>query len=311
MFSCYIFNMPKAILQKHRRQFRHRVRKDGKIIVGSSTSAMDVVIRDLSEGGARLAMPSTTNVPAEFDLAILSESHLYAARVRWRSFDELGVQFTGPARPLFASSLRDATKPIAETATRRQERAAELGPTVKAEFFAIHPVFRFGYEPNPMFSDRGCCLVELLLRNDGHIEAHQPFLCLPLLGLKAVAAPGWITQEVTAVRKMLRFARADILTLAPGDEVNCCSIRLALNLGNKGVLEYEVGSNHSITDLPNLQLTCVAGAGNYPSGRIALIVPAKDIFGYLVHLAEAGAIPSLELAVEDGQTSTMRKHAQP
>ena len=280
---------------EHRRQFRHKVRKDGKIIIGDSTSVMDVTIRDLSAGGARLAMPSTTNVPAEFSLAVPSESRLYAAQVRWRSFDELGVQFSGPGRPLFASSLRQAAKPVAEMAPRRQQRSSDEVLPVNAETFPIHPVFHFGYEPNPMFSDRGYCLVNLLLRNGGSIEAHQPFLCLPLLGLKVVAAPGWITQEVTAVRKMLRFARADLLALAPSEEVNCCTIRLPLNLGANGVLEYEAGNSHSVTDLPDLRLTCIAGAGNYPSSRIPFSVPGGDIFDHLVHLSETRAIPSLGL----------------
>ena len=92
--------------------------------------------RDLEQARhARLAMPSTTNVPAEFSLAVPSESRLYAAQVRWRSFDELGAQFSGPGHPLFVSSLRQAAKPVAEMAPRRQQRSSDQVLPVNAETF--------------------------------------------------------------------------------------------------------------------------------------------------------------------------------
>jgi hypothetical protein len=44
-----------------------------------------------------------------------------------------------------------------------------------------------------------------------------------------------------------------------------------------GCLEFEAGSEYLLANFPNLNLTCAVGAGNYPSKRIVLQVPATAL----------------------------------
>lgn len=75
---------------------RHRTLKSGKIVLENHTSVYDCRIRNLSEQGALLKLPSTVGIPDDFLLQIVNEDILVAAHVRWRSGTELGVQFETP-----------------------------------------------------------------------------------------------------------------------------------------------------------------------------------------------------------------------
>ena len=141
----------------------------------------------------------------------------------------------------------------------------------------IQPKFRLRFESLPSHPGRGFCLVDVLLRNGGTIAASFPFFCLTALGLNVIPAPGWAQQDVTLVRKMQRFTPLDTDTLNPGAEVHCCTISLRYKFAFGGCLEFELGSEHLLADFPNLNLTCGVGAGNYPSKRISLQVPAAAL----------------------------------
>ena len=69
-----------------RRRFR-----GGKITFNDRRSVLDCLVRDKSEAGARLHLPSTAGVPDEFELQDGKERH--RCRVIWRSLTEIGVAF--------------------------------------------------------------------------------------------------------------------------------------------------------------------------------------------------------------------------
>lgn len=296
--------------QEHRNAFRWKVAKNGKLIVPGQSCAIDVAFRDLSISGARVAIPIEVSLPADFDIAIPAEGFRCAARIRWRSKDEIGLQLVGPPHQVPVAEADDLVdEECGALAVAPSQPMAGLGHGKLTDFnkFKVHPEFRFGHQPDPIYADRGHLLVEVHLRNISGFEAHQPFICLPLLGLTYLPAAGWDTQDVAGVRKMRRFARLDVCSLARTEATHCCTISLPLRTSNGGELEYEAGHRHAIRDLPDLKLTCVAGAGNFPSNPIPLIVPALEITAALAHLAATGRIPRL-MAVPELEYSSIQSH---
>lgn len=82
--------------RKHR---RNRTLKKGQIVFNSGSSLIDCVIRDRSEGGAKLQLPAATVLLKSFGLLSVSEGMLYPAEIMWRRGDEVGVMFVGAPTP--------------------------------------------------------------------------------------------------------------------------------------------------------------------------------------------------------------------
>ncbi len=62
------------------------------IVFDGGRSHFDCVIRDLSEGGAKLQLPTVRGVPDKFDLMVPGHRPQHC-RVAWRALKEIGVQF--------------------------------------------------------------------------------------------------------------------------------------------------------------------------------------------------------------------------
>lgn len=62
------------------------------IVFAGGNGRMDCVIRNLSEGGAKIEVSSARAVPQSFDLMVPGH-RAQACRVAWRALRELGVQF--------------------------------------------------------------------------------------------------------------------------------------------------------------------------------------------------------------------------
>ena len=72
---------------------RHRTLKSGRIVVDGGEKIHECRVRNLSEDGALLKLPSTAEIPDRFELRIVNEDIAVAAIVRWRTATELGIQF--------------------------------------------------------------------------------------------------------------------------------------------------------------------------------------------------------------------------
>ncbi|SOC22955.1 PilZ domain-containing protein [Stappia indica] len=72
---------------------RHRTLKSGRIVVDGGAKIHECRVRNLSEDGALLKLPSTAEIPDRFELRIVNEDIAVAAIVRWRTATELGIQF--------------------------------------------------------------------------------------------------------------------------------------------------------------------------------------------------------------------------
>jgi hypothetical protein len=86
----------RANRRKYRRQ---QVNKEGKITNSEMCCVADVIIRDLSESGARLQLATSHVLPEDLILHIAPERLLYPAVTRWRDEEALGIQFVGEPRP--------------------------------------------------------------------------------------------------------------------------------------------------------------------------------------------------------------------
>lgn len=88
--------MLNASLSRDQRKYpRHRVFKEAKIVSSAFRGAINVTIRDLSVGGARIDIPPFVDIPEEFDLLVISENLLYPAAARWSGGISLGIEFVG------------------------------------------------------------------------------------------------------------------------------------------------------------------------------------------------------------------------
>jgi len=83
--------------QESRTDTRKRTLKAGRIVYDRLSRVFDCTIRNASETGALLLVPSTTGIPSEFLLYVDSDRKRQPAEVIWRQDDRMGVRFTGPA----------------------------------------------------------------------------------------------------------------------------------------------------------------------------------------------------------------------
>ena len=77
---------------------RHRVLKNGKIVLLNNWSIVDCCVRDMSDTGARIRCQDQAAVPNEFRLLIPHDNTIRDAKVVWRRDDLCGVHFTSPAK---------------------------------------------------------------------------------------------------------------------------------------------------------------------------------------------------------------------
>lgn len=82
-----------APLTDRRGSLRGRTLLKGRIEFGHKRANLDCVLRDLSEGGARLLVSESVPLPEEFDLHLAHLARTRRAQVRWRGGTSVGVQF--------------------------------------------------------------------------------------------------------------------------------------------------------------------------------------------------------------------------
>lgn len=78
---------------------RHRVLKAGKIVFSNLGASIDVTIKDMSTGGARVRVPPNIAIPKMFNLLVVSDGVLFPAELRWHRGESVGMKFVGEPRP--------------------------------------------------------------------------------------------------------------------------------------------------------------------------------------------------------------------
>lgn len=72
---------------------RYNVSKDARVIYPDERGCVEVLISEMSTGGARVKLKASTDLSGSFNLFIPSEKLLYTAAVRWMKGDLVGIQF--------------------------------------------------------------------------------------------------------------------------------------------------------------------------------------------------------------------------
>ncbi len=80
-------------MNERRKSVRQRVLKGGKIVFHHRCAAIDCTVRNISEGGASIAVASTVGVPQDFELLLDGTDHARHCRIVWRSDTRIGVEF--------------------------------------------------------------------------------------------------------------------------------------------------------------------------------------------------------------------------
>jgi hypothetical protein len=80
-------------IDNKRLDHRSRTLLSGKLIFGNVTISPDCVIRDLSDGGARVRVSAAIPLPASLSLMVVRDGLLFGATIVWRRGDELGLKF--------------------------------------------------------------------------------------------------------------------------------------------------------------------------------------------------------------------------
>jgi hypothetical protein len=82
-------------MTENRRQGpRQRTMLAAQIELNNGGSALDCLVRNLSDGGARIKIEAAHTLPDRFQLHLIKTSTRRAAEVKWRTATELGIEFT-------------------------------------------------------------------------------------------------------------------------------------------------------------------------------------------------------------------------
>jgi hypothetical protein len=79
-------------MQERRKLTRTRVLKSAKFLLGKS-SVIDCVVRDLTNAGACVDVPSTIDLPEALDLTFNGGRSIRPCRRVWRTLSKTGVKF--------------------------------------------------------------------------------------------------------------------------------------------------------------------------------------------------------------------------
>jgi len=82
---------------ERRSSVRRRQYRGGQLVFNQMFSAMDCLVRDISEGGARIECESTQAIPQHLILK-LGERETFDCEVVWKSRTNIGVRFAENAR---------------------------------------------------------------------------------------------------------------------------------------------------------------------------------------------------------------------
>ena len=79
------------VFEDRRAEPRRRVFKGATLTFNNGYGALECVVRNMGDHGARLSFGDASAVPPHFDLRISGEDHARPAHARWRTMTEVGV----------------------------------------------------------------------------------------------------------------------------------------------------------------------------------------------------------------------------
>jgi len=108
-------------MAERRRSQRQKSFLRGCVYINKRRGAIDCLIRDISDQGARIIFSDAVNVPDIVELYIPQKEQMLRAHVQWRHGDEVGLAFPD------AAGLPGAPPQFADLAQRVAELESEVG----------------------------------------------------------------------------------------------------------------------------------------------------------------------------------------
>jgi PilZ domain len=106
-------------MDERRRSARQKSFLRGRVDFNKGRTALDCLIRDISDDGARIIFSDTVSIPDVVDLYIPQKDQTVRARVQWRHGDEIGLAF--PEALLKAHGLAEAAALVRRVAALEAE----------------------------------------------------------------------------------------------------------------------------------------------------------------------------------------------
>lgn len=113
-----------AVIHQNRATSRTRSLLRGMAIFANRMHSLNCMVRDVSEGGAKLAFGEVPVIPDRFDLEIPARGQRRACRVVWRRGLEVGVAFE--------AREADGVETVFERLKALEEQNARLRRAIKA-----------------------------------------------------------------------------------------------------------------------------------------------------------------------------------
>ncbi|MFZ5737808.1 MAG: PilZ domain-containing protein [Pseudomonadota bacterium] len=102
---------------------RQRVYYGGRLAFHERTSTFDCIVRNYSEGGAKIELGNPAAVPDTVELLIARQGVAYFGRIVWRRENVAGLALHGPRRHVASLPLDIALRLRATERINRQLRA--------------------------------------------------------------------------------------------------------------------------------------------------------------------------------------------
>lgn len=115
-------------MTERRKTPRLRALLGARAYFNQRNSTLDCVVRNVSEGGALLAVSDAVALPPSFELEITQRQRSYAARICWRDGSRIGVAFApnAPESALEPSDLARRLRHAELVNARLSTRIAQL-----------------------------------------------------------------------------------------------------------------------------------------------------------------------------------------
>ncbi len=115
-------------MMERRQASRQKSFLRGLVYLGNSPSAVNCLVRDISDTGARLKFPGPIAVTETLELHIPVKGQTLRAKVKWREPDEIGIAFISDAG-VEAQSASD--EKLAVRVARLESEIAALKQMIK------------------------------------------------------------------------------------------------------------------------------------------------------------------------------------
>ena len=101
-----------------------------QVVFNNQNSTLNCQIRNISAGGARLAVSANVTLPDEFDLLVPAKGRTFRCKLRWRTGEAAGVEFlnlqTAPGTAAQSAPAAQSVEKVKELESENEELKRQL-----------------------------------------------------------------------------------------------------------------------------------------------------------------------------------------